>query len=314
MRREGKIAKRAAVDQNEGGLFERAGRGDKEAVDLSIIIVNYRSSPLLAGCLRSLRGCAEDVDREILVYDNGPDDPGLGAVLRTAPEVRLVAGERGVSFGAANNACAAASSGEYLLFLNPDTAARPGSVEGLLRFVRSDCHRAVAGPRLTDGAGRLEISAAPDPCLFSEAWIRAAKRLPVPLRSLACRRGRPRRADWVTGAAMMVRRDAFEKAGGFDEAFPLYFEDADLCRRIRLAGGEVWYVPESEMVHLGGATGAGGGGGRDESRERKQRTGQIRYYMKHRRRWELRVLVRYLRGKYGDRPGWSDFLSSFGSE
>jgi len=112
---------------------------------------------------------------------------------------------------------------------------------------------------------------------------------------------------------MLVRREPFEKACGFDEAFPLYFEDADLCRRIRLAGGEVWYVPESEMAHLGGATGAGDSPGRDDSRERRYRTGQIRYYRKHRGRWELGILVRYLRGKYGDRPGWSDFLSSLGS-
>jgi hypothetical protein len=277
-------------------------RTDSPVTRLSIITVNYGSSGCLDGCLKSLKGALHRPGAEMLIYDNGPEDPRLAEILRGFSSARLVPGPRGVPFGAANNACARAARGEYLFFLNPDTIVKPGAVESLLAFAEGHEKCAAVGPRLSDADGRLEVSHAPDPGILTEAFVKLAKRLPGRFQSMLFGGRRSRRVDWVSGAAMMVRRSAFEEIGGFDEAFPLYFEDADLCRRLRDAGWEVRYCPEAEVIHHRGGAGTAAA---PSASGLKYRQGQLRYYAKHRGRLENLLLRAYLRFRL---PRWARAL------
>ncbi len=263
-------------------------------IDLTIVTVNYGSSQLLAKCLESLRPALATIPAEILVYDNGSDDPGLPEILRTVPEARPISGKRRVSFGAANNACAAEALGAYFLFLNPDTTAKPGAIETLLAFMKSHARCGSAGPLLVDERGRIEFSFARDPGILSEALMLLRKRLSGTSPPMMQNGGKPGKIDWISGAAMLVRREAFEQVTGFDEEYPLYFEDADLCRRMRRFGWQIAYCPDARIIHKRGGTQT------DPIRQdSKYRRSQLRYYRKHRGLIENYLLRLYLRLRGG---------------
>ncbi len=273
---------------------------------ISAITVNFGGSSFLQKAAASLLPFLREEEGELLVYDNGPEDDGLPAVIESSPLVRLVAGERNASFAQANNVCAAQSTGGRLLFFNPDIRAEEGAAAALLRFMEENPRCGAVGPRLVDGEGAVEISRAADPGILSEAALRILHSLPLFLRSLLWERKAPLRTGWVSAAAMMVRRDAFESVGGFDDRFPLYFEDADLCARIRSAGWSVWYSPLSTMVHSRGHAARredrSGAGRRLSPVEVSYRKGQLLYYAKHRGPIEQALLRAHLRRKLRRHP------------
>lgn len=268
---------------------------------LSIIIVNFSSSDYIIQCLRSLGGRGDDID--IIVYDNGPTDDGLVEIHKEYPKVKIISPERDVSFAAANNAGAKQAAGDILLFLNPDTKPSRVDIEKLVSFINSRERCGVVGPKLVDGDGMLELSHGADPGILSEARTRLFHKLPGKLVSILFRSDKTQNVDWVSGAAMMIRRDVFESVGGFDESYPLYFEDADLCRRIRNAGRDIYYYPDSEIIHYRGRA----GGVREAKKqnrglspsEKKYRVGQLRYYSRHRGKLQNSLLKFYLRNKLG---------------
>ena len=210
--------------------------------DVAVSIVNTNNRELLLSCLESLRG----VDAELVVLDNASEDGSADAVREQFPDVRVIPQTFRAGFAANHNTVIRATDSRYVYVLNEDTTSSDWGLARMVAFL--DTHPRVAGlgPRLVYPDGRHQSSAwrFPSPTV-------AVLGLPTLGRvGVAQSTGeRPRRVDWAMGAALLLRREALEEVGLFDEGFFLYSEEVDLCRRLGTAGWEVWYFPEVTVVH-----------------------------------------------------------------
>ncbi|MGE5297471.1 MAG: glycosyltransferase family 2 protein [Solirubrobacterales bacterium] len=227
-------------------------------MDLSILIVTWNTRDILLECLESIGQHAPQRAYEIIVVDNASTD-GTVESLRRFPEIRVIANSRNCGFAAGNNQGLQASSGRYVLLLNPDTIVHPRSLEALCDFMDRNEDVAACGPRLLNADGTLQPSARRFPT-FRGALYRY-----TPLRSLGIFRSHYRRwlmkdfrhdrqtdVDQLMGSALLLRKSWVERVGPLDEQFFLYFEEVDLCRRIKQAGGRIVFTPEAVITHLGG--------------------------------------------------------------
>ncbi|HYZ03483.1 MAG TPA: glycosyltransferase family 2 protein [Rubrobacter sp.] len=226
------------------------------AMKFSIIIVNYASWPLTLRCIESLQQtCYRDF--EIFVVDNDSVKP---------PElpswIRLIRNEENVGFARAHNRGIAASSGDPIVLINPDTLVERDFFAHLEGFVSENPRVGISGPRIVDSEGELQLSARREISALSGLLGRTSllTRL-FPKSSLVksqfpavTNQSYPTSVDWVSGACMVVRRETLRDVGPLDERFFMYFEDADLCRRARTAGWLVYYLPHVEIVHQTGAS------------------------------------------------------------
>jgi N-acetylglucosaminyl-diphospho-decaprenol L-rhamnosyltransferase len=222
----------------------------------SVVIVNYASWPLTLRCIESLRETGYE-DFEVVIVDNDrPEPPDL------PDQVRLIRNPENVGLARAWNQGIAASTGEYVVLINPDTIVQRDFFGLLEAFFADDPSVGVAGPRILDGDGTLQLSARKEVSMVSGLFGRTSflTRL-FPRSSLVksqfpaiTEASHPARVDWVSGACMVVRRRVLEEIGAADERFFMYFEDADLCRRARGAGWSVYYLPEVEVVHRAGGS------------------------------------------------------------
>lgn len=220
--------------------------------DLSIVIVSWNVRGLLANCLAALPAATEGLSTETIVVDNESTD-GTAAWLASRPGLRLLANRENVGFARANNQGLALARGIYLVLLNPDTEPRPGSLTAMVNFMDARPRSGAASPRLVrpDGSPQpYAFGGDPSPWyLLRRAFAHARKGYLHDWAAAA-----PQRVDWVSGACLVVRRGTYEQAGGLDEAMFMYFEDNEWCRRMRVAGWQVWYNPRAEVVHIGGAS------------------------------------------------------------
>jgi GT2 family glycosyltransferase len=227
------------------------------------IVVTYTSGAAIAACLEALA----HEDCEIIVVDNASTDETVRRVEEFAAwhPVRLIANQQNRGFGAAVNQGAHEGAGEALLILNPDSIAEPGAVAALLRCMESTGADAVGGA-LLEADGQPDRGFAfrrlPTPwALMFEATLvnRGWPGNPVNrrYRCLDADYSRQQEVDQPAGACLAVRRDAWDKVGGFDEQFfPVWFEDVDLCKRMSDQGGRIVYCPEARFRH-GGAHSVG---------------------------------------------------------
>lgn len=226
-----------------------------DAVDLSIIIVNWNTGDLLRDCLGSLPAATEGLSTEVLVVDNASGDGSADMVRAEFPTAVVIESGGNLGFSAGNNLALERATGTAVLLLNPDTVCPPASLVRLFRFLRGKPRAAVAGPRLVDGEGRPTISGGDFPRARFH-WFGAIDPLRVfggDRRSFVPRRNEPSRpVEYVMGACFMMARDALNKVGPLDERFFMYFEETDWCRRAHDAGFEVWYCAETEITHLEG--------------------------------------------------------------
>ena len=230
-------------------------------VTFSVIIVNWNVQRLLAACLESLYAHVHDVDFEVVVVDNASSDGSVAMLRARYPQVRLIANVDNVGFAAGINRGVAASTGAYLWLLNPDTEITEDVPARLRTALDTLPNAAIVGPRLVDGAGTaahgaggrfpgvrsiLNTAAFAYKVFPGRAWSRGIW--------LAEDERTTRRIDWVSGAAMMVRREVFEAVGGFDERYFLLCEDIDLCYRARRKGFVTYFVPETTVIHHEGSS------------------------------------------------------------
>jgi N-acetylglucosaminyl-diphospho-decaprenol L-rhamnosyltransferase len=227
--------------------------------EVTAILVNYNAGGELALALQSIRHDCADIAWEAVVVDNASTD-GSAAVVETIPQAALVRNVANVGFGRAVNQAVALAKSPLLLLINPDCRVIPGAVSTLRAVLDVEPSCAVVGPRILDPDGAVQGSARGDPDMLTGLFGRTGVLrvvlpfLPVARRNVvaedAVRTGASSIVvDWLSGACMLVRRDAFLAAGGFDERFFLYWEDADLCRRLRNRGFHVRYVPGATAVH-----------------------------------------------------------------
>ena len=206
-----------------------------------MVVVTWQSEVTITECLDSIPSGVP-----VVVVDNASHDATLERARAARPGVITVEMGRNAGFGLACNHGAKSLPGFDLLLLNPDASLGTGTLEGLMTYLTDHPQVGVVGPRILDATGRLEWSWGQDPTVWVEARRSARLRAgepPVP-------HGGP--VNWVTGGCCLVRREVWDTIGGFDPDYFLYFEDLDLCRRIRCHGYEVHLVPDLVAVHVRG--------------------------------------------------------------
>ena len=208
----------------------------------TVAIVNWNGGTDLLTCLTSI-ATQTLPPAEIVLVDNGSTDGSADAALANHPDITRIDLPENPGYGAAANAAAKATKGDPIAILNPDVTLEPGWLQAVVDAFRSDEQLGVAGAKL----------------LFPDGLVQhAGGTLRRPLMLADHRRYRqpddpsevdPIDVDYVTGAALALRRRALEQLGGFDEGFFLYFEETDLCWRAREAGWRVRYLPTARAVH-----------------------------------------------------------------
>jgi len=264
---------------------------------LSIVIVSYNAQSHLEKCLASLTTSPPAISHEIIVVDNASTDASVAAVRQRWPGVAVVEQPINSGFSAGNNAGIRASSGELILLLNNDTIVPAGAIDALAAKLVARSDVAVAGPRLVDATGRVELS-------FGR-MISPVNELRQKLTLALYRRGvasvekwleretaREHEVDWVSGACLRVRRTDAERVGLLDERYFLYTEDVDFCAAIRASGRHVLFTPAAEVVHLGGRSRATA----PSASHLAYRRSHLAFYEKHHPAW-VPLLRAYLRMK-----------------
>lgn len=228
---------------------------------VAAIVLNYRTPDLAAACARSAATALDPQRDVVLVVDNASAD-GSAEKLRAAlagasrPEVRVLESGRNGGFAFGNNAGIRAVDADFYLLLNSDTLVREGAVESLLRFFGAHPRAGLVGPRLEWQDGEVQVSGfrfhRPVTELIAGSATGPIQRVlarwdvPLPVSS------EPRRVEWVSFAAVMIRAEVTHRIGGLDEGYFMYYEDADYCRDASRAGFEVWQEPAARVVHLRG--------------------------------------------------------------
>ena len=256
-------------------------------MDLSVVVVTYRSRTHVAACLDSVQRACAGLAAETLVVDNASDDGTVDEVRRHPAGARVVETGDNLGYARAVNRGVRDSSGAYVLVLNPDCALASGAVHALLAWHRSHPRCGIAGPRICNPDGSVEWSARsfPGPWTFLFNRYSLLTRLwpdnPWSRRYLLSDwdHATPRSVDWVSGAAMCVRREAIDQVGGMDEAYFLFNEDVDWCHAMKDGGWSVDYVPDAVVTHDIGAS-------RTRVAERvivERHLGMIHYFRKYHR-------------------------------
>ena len=231
--------------------------------EVAVIIVNYNAGDDLRLALKSVATECAGLDWQGVVVDNASSDGSASSVAAFSPRVSLLRNDVIAGFSRAANQASAASSAPLLLLLNPDCQLRPGALSALRAVLDAEPACAVAGPRILDPDGEVQGSARGDPDMLTGMFGRTGELrrllpfLPAARRNVvvdeAIASGETSRVvDWVSGACMLIRRAALERVGGFDERYFLYWEDADVCRRLRQRGYQIRYVPGAVATHAVG--------------------------------------------------------------
>ena len=230
---------------------------------LSVIIVSWNVKGDLIRCLASLYKNPPSDTFEVIVVDNASADGTIDAVKTDFSDVVTVVNSENRGFAAANNQGVQKSQGEYIIFLNPDTLVHPDSLDVLVAFMDNNQDVGVCGPTLFNENGTIQPSTRRFPT------FRAALYRHTIFRSIGIFRKQYRRwlmkdfshdeqmdVDQLMGACLLVRKSVLEEVGALDEDFFMYYEEVDLCFRIKCAGYRVVFVPEAAIVHLGGRSAA----------------------------------------------------------
>jgi GT2 family glycosyltransferase len=254
---------------------------DATVASLAVIVINWNTRELLSECLTSIAASAGERDVDVVVVDNGSSDGSAAMVRERFPAVRLIANAENRGFARANNQAIAATDAPYVLMLNSDAQLSGHALETLLARLVATPRAGLVGAQLRSPNGRFQCSHARFPSFRQEALILSGlgRALRGPWYPSAGPDGdaNARIVDWVGGACMLARRAALDAVGGFDECYPLYGEETDLCYALRQAGWEVWYEPAAVVVHLGGASTAL----IVEPREARLYRGRMRFFRKH---------------------------------
>lgn len=233
--------------------------------DLSIIVVSWNVREHLVNCLRALYSprFSGDLSVEVIVVDNASHDGSADAASQFP--VTLIRNDENVGYGRANNAGLRIAQGRYLMILNPDTIAQPGSLDALIEFADSRPEAGIISPRLLNPDNSIQAAAFSFPTLA----MHLLDLFPLPriipgrfrIRLLnsglngrydEAMRNHPFKIDHPLGAAFLLRREAYEQCRGFDERIFMYSEEIDIALRYQQEGWECWQVPASRVVHLGG--------------------------------------------------------------
>jgi N-acetylglucosaminyl-diphospho-decaprenol L-rhamnosyltransferase len=268
-------------------------------MDLSIIIVNWNVKELLAACLQSLLKAGPSTPRlavEIIVVDSASTDGSPEMVRDRFPPVRLIASQENLGYAKGNNVGAEAARGRYLFLLNPDTVVQPDALGHMVDYMDAHPEIGVLGPQLLWPDGSIQSSRRRFPTPGSLFWESTLLGQWFPENRYIRRyhladqpATQPQKVDWVVGAAILIRREAWQQVGPIDPDFFMYFEETDWCRRSAEASWETHYLPAAQVIHYEG-----------KSSEQVAAARTLRFQ---------RSKLRYTRKYFG--PGWTLLLKLF---
>jgi len=228
-------------------------------MDLSVIIVNWNSADYLRSCLLSLYRETHGIRFEVIVVDNASFDGSEAMVRSEFPGVLFIQSEKNLGFARANNLGFSKSSGDFVLFLNPDTEVIGNALEGMVACLRAHSSAGAAGARLLNTDGTLQTSCVQSfPTIWNQVLDAELLRRAFPKSSLWGTRalfagdGQPVRVDAISGACFMAERRTLERVGGFTEDYFMYSDDLDLSYKIKQAGRDVLYLNDCRVTHHGG--------------------------------------------------------------
>ncbi|MBW3635551.1 MAG: glycosyltransferase family 2 protein, partial [Armatimonadetes bacterium] len=240
----------------------RVGWRSFKAPMLSVLIVNWNTRELLRACLHSLRASHAGLEHEIIVMDNDSNDDSAPMVAREFPEVILLAEKRNLGFAAGNNRAFERARGELIWLLNPDTEVLEDAPRRLIQFLEKNPRVGAVASALIDArSGEIQRSCRtfPTPAALWSQALGLARAFPHSRRFGFYKMGwwnyrDAREVDQPMASSFLLRRQAVEDAGGlFDEEFPIFFNDVDLCWRLKRAGWEIWFLSDARVTHWGGA-------------------------------------------------------------
>ena len=229
---------------------------------LDIIIVNYKSTGLLIRCLGSVYDSTNGIPIRTFVQDNDSRD-GVDRASATFPQINLTKNSCNMGFAKAVNRALEQGTAPYVLLLNPDTIVSNGFFESVLKFIEGNQDVGIVGSKILNKDGTVQGSARRFPTPFTALFGRATLLTRLFPNNRFSRAnvlttrsdGRtPMEVDWVSGACMLLRRKALDEASYLDDRFFLYWEDADLCRRVRESGWKVVYFPQASVWHCVGGS------------------------------------------------------------
>jgi N-acetylglucosaminyl-diphospho-decaprenol L-rhamnosyltransferase len=233
-------------------------------VSLTVIIVSYNTRTLTLAALRTLHATTRTTAFRTVVLDNASTDGSADAIAAEFPGVEVIRSDENLGFARANNIVAAATSTEWLLLLNPDTECHEGAVDNLMAFAFAHPEAGIYGGRTVFADGSLNIASCWRRITPWSAFCHAIGLTAVfPRTALfdteamgGWRRDTTREVDIVVGCFLLIRRDLWNRLGGFDLRYFMYGEEADLCLRARRLGCRPMITPAAEIMHLAGAASA----------------------------------------------------------
>ena len=229
-------------------------------IDLSIIIVNYNVKEFLKNLLHSIHKATQNLSIEIIVVDNASDDGSVEMIKEKFPDVILITNEKNLGFGKANNIGLKKARGKYILLINPDTLVAEDTFIKLIEFFEAHPEAGMAGCKILNPDGTLQLACRRS---FPGPWTSFTKVTGLsnlfPKSKLFARynltyldENQTYEVDAISGSFMMLRKEVYEKVGGFDEQFFMYGEDLDLCYRVQKAGYKIYYVHTTQIIHYKG--------------------------------------------------------------
>lgn len=229
-------------------------------MDLSIIIVNYNVKEFLQNLIHSIEKASLNLTTEIIIIDNASDDGSVEFIREKFPQINLIANKTNLGFGKANNIGLKQAKGKYILLINPDTIVAEDTFEKMIQFFESNDNVGLAGCKILNPDGTLQLACRRS---FPGPWTSFTKVTGLstlfPKSKIFARynltyldENQTYEVDAISGSFMMMKREVYEKVGGFDEQFFMYGEDLDLCYRIQKAGYKVFYVHSTQIIHYKG--------------------------------------------------------------
>jgi N-acetylglucosaminyl-diphospho-decaprenol L-rhamnosyltransferase len=223
--------------------------------DLAVVVVNYNAGEHLARCIASIYAASGELGLDVMVVDNASRDGSTAEAADRHPAVRVLENPVNRGFAAAANRGIAETDAPLILLLNPDAEVTGGTLPAFVKVTRERPRVAVLGPLVRNPDGTIQPSARKVPGVgegLAHAFlgrVAPGNRFSRSYTLADWDRTTEREVEWISGSAMLLRREAVEAVGGFDEGYFMYVEDVDLCTRLRAAGWTVLFSPELEVTH-----------------------------------------------------------------
>jgi GT2 family glycosyltransferase len=270
--------------------------------DLSIIIVNWNTKDLLSQCIESIKTHSQRISFEIIVVDNFSSDRSAEMVEERFPDVRLIKNIQNRGFGKANNQGLAEAGGKYILFLNSDIVVSENCLGEMFDFMQQNPDIGASSCRLTFPDGTLQHSCRKFPDFKTFFLMLLGLRVFFPdmktfrdYLMLDWDHSDVKEVDQIMGSFMFIRKDVLDKVGGFDERYWMYFEEVDLCLRIKKAGWKIVHYPYVSAVHFLSKSAEQWG---EAKRIIEFQKSLLKYFRKNRKLYEYLILLVISKIKY----------------